>query len=120
MLRAICLTLVVVGNLSAGAETAPAKVRPFTLKDVGGKPWALERLKDKKAIVVVFIRRAAAMLPAPGSISGTVFQDINVNGVQDVGEPGIAGQTLFLDLSGSGKLEAGDPTTTTDGSGNPA
>jgi len=54
----------------------------------------------------------------PGSISGTVFQDININGVQDSGEPGIAGQTLYLDLSGSGVFEAGDPISTTDASGN--
>jgi RHS repeat-associated protein len=52
------------------------------------------------------------------TISGTVFQDINSNGVQDPGEPGIAGQTLFLDLAGTGQLQAGDPIAVTDANGN--
>jgi SdrD B-like domain/Domain of unknown function (DUF4214) len=52
------------------------------------------------------------------SISGTVFQDFNSNGVQDTGEPGIAGLTFFIDVDGSGQLKAGDPTATTDANGN--
>jgi hypothetical protein len=52
------------------------------------------------------------------TISGTVFQDINTNGVQNPGEPGLSGQTVFLDLTGSGTLAAGDPTATTDANGN--
>jgi hypothetical protein len=63
----------------------------------------------------VFGQRFAVNRP---TISGTVFQDINLNGVQDPGEPGLAGQMLFLDLAGSGVLAAGDPTATTDSNGN--
>jgi hypothetical protein len=65
--------------------------------------------------------RAVYLVPAvspTAAISGTVFQDINTNGVQDPGEPGIDGQTLFLDLDGSGQLKAGDPTAVTDANGN--
>jgi hypothetical protein len=51
-------------------------------------------------------------------ISGTVFDDYNTNGVQDPGEPGLAGQTVYLDLNGSGVLQAGDPTAITDANGN--
>ena len=58
------------------------------------------------------------MLQTPATISGTVFQDININGVQDPGEPGIAGVTLYLDLNNSGMLESGDPTAITDSNGN--
>src|SRR6202035_523335 len=50
--------------------------------------------------------------------SGTVFQDVNINGTQDSGEPGIAGQTVFLDLDGSGTFKPADPTATTDANGN--
>jgi hypothetical protein len=53
-----------------------------------------------------------------GFVSGTVFQDINLNGLQDGSEPGIAGETVFLDLDGSGVLKANDPITTTDSNGN--
>jgi hypothetical protein len=51
-------------------------------------------------------------------ISGAVFDDYNTNGVQEPGEPGLAGQTVFLDLNGSGVLQAGDPTAITDANGN--
>jgi hypothetical protein len=54
----------------------------------------------------------------PATITGTVFQDANINGVQDTGEPGIAGQTVFIDVNGSGLLQANDPITTTDSQGN--
>jgi hypothetical protein len=58
------------------------------------------------------------VLPPAAVISGTVFQDININGVQDPGEPGVAGVTIFLDLDGTGMPQAGDPTTITDSKGN--
>ena len=54
---------------------------------------------------------------APSEISGVVFHDYNGNGVQDPGEPGIAGQMVFLDLDGSGQLKSGDPTAVTDANG---
>jgi hypothetical protein len=53
-----------------------------------------------------------------GTISGIIFHDYNTNGVQDPGEPGIAGQTVFLDLDGSGQFKSGDPTAITDANGN--
>jgi autotransporter-associated beta strand protein len=52
-----------------------------------------------------------------GHISGTVFQDYNLNGVQDGGEPSLAGQEVFLDVTGSG-LPTGNPTAITDANGN--
>jgi hypothetical protein len=39
--------------------------------------------------------------PQPISISGTVFLDINCNGVQNPGEPGLSGQTLLPHLNGT-------------------
>jgi hypothetical protein len=54
----------------------------------------------------------------PATISGTVFQDININGVHDSKEPGIAGVTVYLDLNNSGVLAGNDPTAITDGNGN--
>src|SRR5205085_201621 len=48
--------------------------------------------------------------PAAGQIGDFVWKDLNGNGVQDAGEPGIAGLTVTLGGTASG-------TTTTDGSG---
>jgi hypothetical protein len=76
--------------------------------------WDGTRGDGTAQVTGFFGQRFAANL---STISGTMFQDINLNGVQDPGEPGIAGQTVFLDLSGSGTLEARDPTATTDSNG---
>jgi hypothetical protein len=51
------------------------------------------------------------------TISGTVFNDLNSNGVQDVGESGVAGVTVFLSLNKSGVFATGDPTATTNAIG---
>jgi hypothetical protein len=51
----------------------------------------------------------------PGmNISGQVFADLNVNGVRDPGEPGLAGATLLL----SSPYGQPDETTVTDAAGN--
>jgi len=60
-------------------------------------------------------------LNAPGlptSIGGTVFNDLNVNGVRDTGEPGMAGVTVYLDVNKNGIHDAGELMQTTDASGN--
>jgi hypothetical protein len=54
---------------------------------------------------------------ASGTISGTVFLDVNANGQLDVGEPGLAGRTVFVDLNGNGVFQSNDPYAVTDGSG---
>ena len=51
------------------------------------------------------------------SISGTVFNDANANGVQDSGEPGIAGVTVYIDANNNGILDAGEISTTTNSAG---
>ncbi|MEX2168320.1 MAG: S8 family serine peptidase [Pirellulales bacterium] len=51
------------------------------------------------------------------SISGRKFQDQNQNGIQDVGEPGIAGWTMYLDLNQNGQLDSGEPSTVTGAEG---
>jgi uncharacterized delta-60 repeat protein len=45
-------------------------------------------------------------LPA-GSISGTVFNDANNNGVRDAGEAGAPGVTVYQDLNNNGVYDAG-------------
>lgn len=58
-----------------------------------------------------------AEAPHNSTISGTVFNDLNVNGKLDAGEPGIAGRTVFLNIDGTGQPDAGNPSTTTDAHG---
>lgn len=54
-----------------------------------------------------------------GSIdNGIKFRDINRNGLQDAGEPGLQGWTIFLDADADDALDAGEASTVTDGNGN--
>jgi uncharacterized delta-60 repeat protein len=50
-------------------------------------------------------------------ISGTLYHDLNDNGLLTSGEPGLSGWTVYLDLNNNGQLDAGEPTTTTDSNG---
>ncbi len=50
---------------------------------------------------------------AATSIFGTVFDDLNGNGVQDTNEAGILGSIVYLDLNKNGQLDDGDISATT-------
>jgi hypothetical protein len=52
------------------------------------------------------------------SVSGTVFNDLNGDGVRQTNEPGLAGVIVYADLNDNGVFEPGDPSATTDASGN--
>jgi type VI secretion system secreted protein VgrG len=51
--------------------------------------------------------------PGPGTVSGMKFNDLNGNGVQDSGEPGLPGWTVYVDYAGDGAFSAGDPSAVT-------
>jgi predicted outer membrane repeat protein len=42
----------------------------------------------------------------PGTIRGQKWNDVNANGVKDVGEPGLAGWTIYLDKNGNGIFDS--------------
>lgn len=52
-----------------------------------------------------------------GTVTGTVYSDVNRNSRQDVGELGIAGWQVFIDSNNNAVLDVGEPRTTTDASG---
>ncbi|WP_254174637.1 SdrD B-like domain-containing protein [Planktothrix pseudagardhii] len=52
--------------------------------------------------------------PTTGNISGTKFNDLNANGILDIGEPGIAGIAIYLDLNNNSTLDTNEPGTLTD------
>lgn len=53
----------------------------------------------------------------PGSITGSVFDDLNNNGALDSGETGIAARTVYLDTDNDGTLDAGERSVVTDANG---
>ncbi|HEX8915759.1 MAG TPA: SdrD B-like domain-containing protein, partial [Humisphaera sp.] len=52
-----------------------------------------------------------------GIIRGSIFNDANGDGVQNLGEPYQAGWTAYVDANLNGQPDAGEPTATTDGTG---
>lgn len=52
-----------------------------------------------------------------GSISGTVFNDVNGDRIRESGEPGIMGVTVYNDANNNGKLDVGERIATTDTTG---
>ena len=52
-----------------------------------------------------------------GIVSGWKFEDLNLNGIRDDGEPGIGGLTIYLDANGDGAWTAGEISTQTDAEG---
>ena len=78
---------------------------------------------DNKADVSITAGGSATLdfgnfLPAAGSITGTVWNDLNGDGVQEAGDLGIAGRTVYMDLNLDGSFTASEPTTVTDANGN--
>ncbi|HEX4794890.1 MAG TPA: SdrD B-like domain-containing protein [Humisphaera sp.] len=54
---------------------------------------------------------------AKGSISGTIFNDINGDRLQDNGEPALAGWQAYVDLNDNGVYDSGEPIATADKNG---
>lgn len=52
-----------------------------------------------------------------GIISGTVFRDVNRDGVKQVNEFGVSNVTIFIDKNGNGRWDTGEKKTKTDGVG---
>ena len=44
-----------------------------------------------------------------GSISGYLWSDLNGEGVQEAGEPGLSGVNVFIDLNANGVRDPGEP-----------
>jgi PKD repeat protein len=51
------------------------------------------------------------------SISGTLYNDMNVNGTRNRGEPRLAGWIVYLDANDNGRLDPGEATTVTSANG---
>ena len=54
---------------------------------------------------------------ATAAISGSLFNDVNKNALQDIGEPALSGWTVFLDTNNNGILDAGEKSLKTDAAG---
>jgi hypothetical protein len=55
--------------------------------------------------------------PAPGSVEGIKYNDVNGNGQRDAGEPGLAGFVIYADMNNDAIIGIGEPASITDASG---
>ncbi|MCU0542501.1 MAG: SpaA isopeptide-forming pilin-related protein [Oscillatoriaceae cyanobacterium Prado104] len=55
---------------------------------------------------------------APAGIRGIKYNDLNRNGRQDTGEPGIPNVQIFIDTNNNGTRDGNEPSTLTNASGN--
>src|SRR5581483_7745254 len=58
------------------------------------------------------------LLASTASIAGSVFNDLNANGIRETGDSGIAKVNVYLDKNNNKKLDTGEKSTTTDSNGN--
>ncbi|MEG3907676.1 SdrD B-like domain-containing protein [Microcoleus sp. w2-18aC6] len=55
---------------------------------------------------------------APAGIQGTKFNDQNLNGIREPGEPGLPNVQIFIDTNNNTTVDPGEPSTLTNPSGN--
>ena len=55
--------------------------------------------------------------PSSGEIHGQEFHDLDRDGFNEAGEPGLVGWTIYLDRNDNGVLDGTEPSTTTDSHG---
>jgi hypothetical protein len=60
--------------------------------------------------------KAIVTLPL-GTVTGTIFNDVNANFVRDTGETGLSGRTVFIDKNANGILNSGEPSAVTNAKG---
>jgi len=58
-----------------------------------------------------------AALGSAGIISGTVWDDLDLDGIRDAGEPLMAGRGVYIDKNNDGRFTLGEPTVLTDSKG---
>src|SRR5262249_33160489 len=87
------------------------------LKDGWAQTFPAEGVHTVTLDVDNFLATGINFGNSSGTISGVKFKDLNGNGVQDPGEPGLAGWTVFVDLNENGVLDPGEPFAVTSASG---
>ncbi len=88
-------------------SVAAAVTVPFTI-----------RVDDGKGGIATQSFSLKTLPPFAKSIQGTVYDDVNGNGLQDgVNETGIDGQVVFVDQNGNQHLDTNETRTTTDATG---
>ncbi len=82
--------------------------------------WTITLASNQQLTGKDFGTKQSGVTPPPptgGSISGTVFNDLDGDGVKDSNEVGVGNITIYNDANNNSKLDNGELTTTTDSNG---
>ncbi len=93
----------------AGSILADQSITLNTGASLDGRALALN--------AAVTLDTNAVSVPLCESISGTVWDDQDGDGVKDDDEPGLDGWTVYVDYDGDGELGPGEPYAVTDADG---
>jgi len=96
-------------GLTAGNVRVGTVVQPGFTPLAGRQSLLTVAVRDRRVATADFPMVTAAVVT--GRVTGTIFSDLNENGIKDVGEGGISGWTVFADFNSDGFLTAGEPTT---------
>lgn len=101
-------------NLTAGTINWKQFTKTFTAT---GSSTKLVFLNGQTTNSYTGLDNVAVTVINTGTISGTVSNDINGDGVTDAGEGGLAAVTIFLDKNKNGILDSGELHTLSTASG---
>jgi hypothetical protein len=74
--------------------------------------WPADGRDDGSTIgATAFSIMSLGRVGQPANAGGTVFNDVNGNGVRDAGDAGLAGWTVYADTNGNGSLDANEVRT---------
>jgi hypothetical protein len=73
-----------------------------------------DRVRDGEKLEVLFLNTEVS---GTGAIEGTVWNDVDHDGVRGAADPGLAGWTVYLDLNTDRTPDPGEPTSLTDANG---
>ena len=88
------------GEIYLGALDGTSRI------DVFSREGDFERTFSLPYLVTALGGDDVGGLSTRGTISGTVWTDMNGNGLQDSGEPGMADVTVYLDLNENGRFDS--------------
>ena len=95
-------------GITAGTRRVITIVKPEFTPPPGLTASRTVNVRDRREVKADF-----PMITAPvttGRITGTIFEDLNENGIKDPAEGGISGWTVFADLNSDGLLSTAEPS----------
>jgi len=98
----------------------PGRRRALRRQGLTPAPAAFDALERRLLLSGEAVFGTAAAMGAPAGtaqINGSVWEDLDGDGLWDAGEPGLSGWTVFLDENGNGLLDAGETSAATGADG---